>query len=81
MKACIQVEPGSVNGNVVPTEVVVFQLCHKQPGKVALAGSVEFAEGYAGDQYGCELTCIFYEECRCDPSYAPIQIAEVKPRR
>jgi hypothetical protein len=45
----IGVEPGRADGDVVPAKAVVFQLCLKQTGKAALAGSVEFAGGYVGD--------------------------------
>jgi len=56
----VGVEPGRADGDVVAAEVVVFQFCLKQTGKAALAGSVEFAGGYAGDQGGHGVTLKFY---------------------
>lgn len=54
-------EPGRADGNVVPAEVIVFQLRLKQTGELALAGSVKFAGGYAGDQGGHGFALDFME--------------------
>lgn len=48
----VGVEPGRADWDVVPAKVVVFQLRLKQTGEAALAVSVEFAGGYAGDEGG-----------------------------
>jgi len=48
----VGVKPGRADGDVVQAEVVVFQLRLKLTRKAALAGSVEFAGGYAGGQGG-----------------------------
>jgi len=62
---------GRADGDVEPAEAVVFLLCLKQAGKAALAGSVEFAGGYAWAQRGYGLVCIFYGEYRCTPHMFP----------
>lgn len=56
----VRVVPGRANGDVVPAEVVIFQLCLKQTGKAAFAGSVKFAGGYAGDQGGHGVALDFW---------------------